>query len=225
MAAVGLKICGVVDPADAALCRAHGVTALGLNFWPGSRRCITVEQGCAVADAIADTVAEEAAAPRLVGVFVDEAPATVASVAARVGLDAIQPHGDADPAQYAALGLPWIWVVRTRIDPNDLVVPDPAPEWVLVDAPTPHYGGQGVRADWGWARDVVRALAPLPVWLAGGLRPDNAAQAIAAVGPAGLDIASGAERTGAGAPRKDPLAVAALASICAAHEIGYNGTQ
>jgi len=219
--AVGLKICGVVDPADAVLCHDHGVTALGLNFWPGSRRCVTAEQGGAIASALAGL----ATAPRLVGVFVDETPANVASIAARVGLDAIQPHGDADPAPYAALGIPWIWVVRTRIDPADLVVPDPAPDWVLVDAPTPHYGGQGVRADWGWARDVVRALAPLPVWLAGGIRADNAAQAIAAVHPAGLDIASGAERTGPGAPRKDPAAVAALASICGAHEIGYNGTQ
>jgi len=203
---VGLKICGVTDPDDARLCAQPGVSAIGINFWSGSKRVVDPVQGRAIAQA----------APSLlrVGVFVDEAPAVVAEIATQVGLDAIQPHGDADPRPYAALGFPWIWVIRTPIDPNALVVPEPVPQWVLVDAPTPHFGGQGVVADWGWAARVVAALAPLPVWLAGGLSPDNAAASIEAVGPAGLDVASGAELATTSPPRKDPDAVAALAAIC-----------
>ena len=203
---VGLKICGVTHPDDAVMCRDAGVSAIGINFWAGSKRCVDRATGKAIAGACPEVLR--------VGVFVDEAPEVVAAIAAQTGLDAIQPHGDADPGGYAALGLPWIWVIRTAIDPATLVVPEPAPRWVLVDAPTPHFGGQGVVADWGWAAKVVRALAPLPVWLAGGLSPDNAAASIAAVAPAGLDVASGAERPGTSPPRKDAQAVAALASIC-----------
>lgn len=209
--AVGLKICGITDPADAVMCAEAGVTAIGINFWSGSKRCVDRGQGRAIAEACPSLLR--------VGVFVDEAPPMVAEIAAAVGLDAIQPHGDADPAPYAALGLPWIWVIRTPLDPSALVVPEPAPKWVLVDAPTPHYGGQGVVADWGWAGRMVAALSPLPVWLAGGLSPDNAAASIEAVAPAGLDVASGAERPGTSPPRKDARAVAALAAICAAARV------
>ncbi len=204
---VGLKICGVRTEADARLCRDSRVTAVGLNFWEGSTRCVTPTQGRALVAALHP-------GPLAIGVFVDQPPQTVARIATDAGLDAIQPHGDADPQAYAALGIPWVWVIRTPVDPTSLIVPVPAPCWVVVDAPTPHFGGQGIEADWEWAAQVVRALAPLPVWLAGGLRPSNAAEAILKVGPAGLDVASGAEVVGVDPPRKDAVAIAALASIC-----------
>lgn len=205
--AVSLKICGVTSRHDAELCRAAGVNAVGLNFWSGSRRFISPRDAVDIADAARDD-------SRIVGVFVDASPQQVADVAKMVGLDAIQLHGDVEPTRYAALGLPWIWVIRNAADPTTLRIPEPAPDWVLLDAPTPHYGGQGLVADWGWAASVVAALAPLPVWLAGGLHPSNAQAAITAVSPAGLDIASGAEVAGTVPPVKDPAAVSALVSVC-----------
>lgn len=205
--AVSLKICGVTSRHDAELCRAAGVSAVGLNFWSGSKRFISPRDAVDVADAARGE-------NRLVGVFVDASPLQVADVAKTVGLDAVQLHGDADPTPYAALGLPWIWVIRNAADPTTLRLPEPAPDWVLLDAPTPHYGGQGVVADWRWAAAVVEALSPLPVWLAGGLHPDNAHAAITTVRPAGLDIASGAELAGTMPPAKDPAAVSALVSVC-----------
>ena len=199
-----LKICGVTTTADAASCRALGVDAIGINFWAGSRRAVPPSRATAIADA-------GRGGPAIVGVFVDEDPRFVAQVARRARLDAIQPHGEGSPARYAALGIPWVWVIRSPQAP--LEIPTPAPQWVLLDAPTPGLGGQGVLADWTWAARVVRELAPVPVWLAGGLRPDNAREAIATVRPAGLDIASGAELS-AEDPRKDRGALRALVAIC-----------
>lgn len=204
----GLKICGVTHIDDARACVAVGVEAIGLNFWPRSKRFVTPAQGGPIARAIGGSA-------QRVGVFVDAPVPVVAETATALGLDAIQMHGDADPAPYAALGIPWVWVVRTRVDPGALRVPDIVPAWVLLDAEVAGYGGQGVVADWDWAAAVVRALAPLPVWLAGGLHPGNAALARSTVRPAGLDVASGAERPGTSPPRKDRSKLEALAKICA----------
>lgn len=205
--ALGLKICGVWHPDDAVMCRQAGVPAVGLNFWSGSKRRIDLVQAKRIAGPLRGHT-------DVVGVFVDHSPGEVAGIAAEVGLDAIQPHGDADPAPYAALGLPWVWVVRTPVDLSTLRVPLPAPRWVLLDAPTAGFGGQGVVADWTSAAAVVAALSPLPVWLAGGIAPSNASAAIASVAPAGLDVASGAELVGTTPPRKDAAAIAALLAAC-----------
>jgi phosphoribosylanthranilate isomerase len=84
----------------------------------------------------------------------------------------------------------------------------------LLDAWVPGHGGAGQQTDWGWAAQAVVRLRPPPVWLAGGIRPDNAAQALATVAPDGLDVASGAEIAGAPRGEKDPAAIAALVRIC-----------
>lgn len=205
----GLKVCGVTHEADLDACIAAGVDAVGLNFWSGSSRAIDVATG----RALVQRARAAGSAIELVGVFVDRDPAQVAELAAQVGLDAIQPHGDRPGRDYAELGLPWVWVVRGTPDLATLKVPTPAPAWALLDAHVPGYGGRGVTTDWDWAAQAVRHLAPLPVWLAGGIGPDNAADAIARVAPAGLDVASGAQVSG-DPRRKDAGKIAALVSIC-----------
>lgn len=212
--AVGLKICGVTHPDDVDACLAHGVDAIGLNLWPGSKRALTLEAAEAIARRAHDgSSGAEDCRPLLVGVVVDARDDEVRLAFERLQLDLVQPHGDAPVEHVAALGLPYVWVVRGTPPLASLRVPDPAPAWILLDAHVPGYGGQGTTTDWSWATDAVRALAPIPVWLAGGITPDNAAQAIRRVAPAGLDVASGAERPG-DPRRKDPAAIAALASIC-----------
>ena len=84
--------------------------------------------------------------------------------------------------------------------------------FALLDAHVPGYGGQGVTTDWPWAATAVAALAPMPVWLAGGITPDNVAAAIATVRPAGIDVASGAEDGVPGV--KSRAKIAALVQAC-----------
>lgn len=208
---VALKICGVTHLDDVDACIAHGVVAIGLNLWPGSKRALTLDD----ARPLAQRAREVASARRvlLVGVVVDATPSDTRRAFESLGLDLVQPHGDAPVEHTAALGLPYIWVIRGTPSLATLRVPEPAPAWILLDAHVAGYGGQGAATDWAWAAAAVKALAPLPVWLAGGITPQSAAAALHTVAPAGLDVASGAERPG-DPRRKDHAAIAALAAIC-----------
>lgn len=209
--AVALKICGVTRSEDLEVCRSLGVDAVGINLWPGSRRGLTREAAARLLERAGP------GGPLRVGVFVDAGPQEVLEIQRALGLDAVQLHGDAPIEPYAALGIPYVWVLRGTPDLEQMFVPEPAPAWILLDAHVAGYGGAGRRTDWAWAQRAVKALAPIPVWLAGGIDPGNAAQALAAVQPAGLDVASGAER----APgEKDPDEIAALLSVCRARDPG-----
>lgn len=196
-----------LDDVDA--CLEHGVDAIGLNLWPGSKRALTLEQ----ARPLAERVRAAGSSTEVVGVVVDPEPEALRRAADELRLDAVQLHGDAPPQRYAGLGLPWVWVVRGTPALEALAVPQPPPAWILLDAHVPGFGGRGVTTDWAWAASAVQHLAPASVWLAGGLTPDNAADALRRVAPAGLDVASGAERPG-DPRRKDPAKIAALVSIC-----------
>lgn len=199
----GLKVCGITRRGDLEVCDALGVDAVGINLWSGSKRGLSIDAAASLLEG----------APRgalRVGVSVDHTPSALEAAARRLNLDAIQPHGDADPAPFAASGRPWVWVVRGTPSLETLHVPTPAPMWILLDAAVPGYGGAGARTDWDWAARAVVALAPLPVWLAGGITPDNAAQALSHVEPAGLDVASGSEVVGADRGQKDPARIEAL---------------
>lgn len=210
-AALKLKVCGVTRAQDVRACRAAGVDAIGINLWPGSKRHLDLA-------AAGRMLAEAGPTPTRVGVFVDAPLDEVAQAVRALDLAAIQPHGDADPRPYAALagelGVDWIWVVRGTPNLDRLEVPTPEPAWILLDAAVPGFGGAGHRTDWDWAAAAVRHLAPRAVWLAGGVRPDNVAEAVARVRPAGLDVASGAEFPGAARGEKDPAAIAALVAAC-----------
>src|SRR5690606_34429685 len=94
-------------------------------------------------------------ATRRVGVFVDASPHDVAEAVAELALDLVQLHGDAPHEPYAALGFPWIRVVRGTPPLHALDAPRPAPAWVLLDARVEGYGGSGTTTDWTWARTAV----------------------------------------------------------------------
>ncbi len=206
-----LKVCGITRRTDLQMCDALRVDAVGINLWSGSKRGLTLEDAEAL---LAGTTGAQR-----VGVFVDHSPHEVLAIARHLKLDAIQPHGDAPPEPFAALGMPWVWVVRGTPELATLRPPEPAPAWILLDAAVPGFGGAGAKTDWSWAAEAVQALAPLPVWLAGGITPDNAAQALAQVHPAGLDVASGSEFPGATRGEKDPARVQALLAAVRGHEL------
>lgn len=206
---IRLKICGVTRPEDVAACVELGVDAIGINLWPGSRR------GLGLAEAVALIAGLPAGGPERVGVFVNPTVDEVRRAYEALALDMVQIVSDDPEAPALKLALPQLWVVRGT--PARIVLPTPTPARVLLDAAVPGYGGAGQTTDWTWARGVTQELAPrVPVWLAGGITPENAGAAIAAVGPAGLDVASGAELAGARRGEKDRGRIAALLAACRA---------
>jgi phosphoribosylanthranilate isomerase len=182
-----VKICGIVDPDNAALVARSGADWIGINFWPRSKRWVNRERGRAVADAA------RAANPeiRLVGVFRDQLATGVIDLARELELDFAQLHGDesAETCARVAAAVAVIRGIGLR-DAADLdrVSAASGCAYLLVDAPLP---GSGEVADWSLARRAVDRGGP--VVLAGGLRPDNVADAVRAVRPAGVDVASGVE--------------------------------
>lgn len=192
-------------------CVREGVDAIGLNFWQGSKRCVSVERARSLCEG---RPGADAGGPLRVGVFVDPEPDALRRAWDAGLLDFVQLHGDAPIDRYASMQLPYVWVIRGTPELGSLALPSPAPAWILLDAVVPGYGGAGQRTDWAWAARAVEHLAPCPVWLAGGISPDNALAAIEAASPAGLDVASGAEVSGARAGEKDADAIASLARIC-----------
>lgn len=219
-----VKICGVTTPEDARTAAEAGADAVGLNFYPKSPRYLTPEAARAVADAVPAGVVK-------VGLFVNAPAETICRTFDELGLGLVQLHGDEPPETIAELGgRP---VMRAfRLGPNGMrpvgehlgkcELLGRMPELVLLDAfRKGTYGGTGEVADWSAAK-TYRAIGnpPLPpLVLAGGLTPENVAEAIRTVRPAAVDTASGVES----APgRKDPelvrrfvrTALEALESIC-----------
>lgn len=179
-----IKICGITRLEDAEHALSLGVEAIGLNFWPGSkRRC---ELG--VAREIVERVGERA---RVVAVVVDAPLAEIAEIRERTGIEWVQLHGDEDAA-FARAVLPRAYqaVRATGAEGLRAALAVPGIE-VLLDASVPgEKGGTGVVADWALAARVARER---PLWLAGGLVPENVGAAIEAVRPMGVDVASGVE--------------------------------
>jgi phosphoribosylanthranilate isomerase len=218
-----IKICGVTTPADARLAAEAGADAIGLNFVTESPRCLDGESARAVAAAVPPGVLK-------VGVFAGMPADSIRRIAVDVGLDAIQLHGlltgaggTTDPPERCAeiAGLPVIRAVR--LEPNEA---DPlaaarawiaaaraagnAPALAIVDAAVAvsretgatALGGTGLTVDW----KALASAPPLgiPMALAGGLTPDNVAEAIRQTGCRAVDTASGVE---AAPGLKDPQKV------------------
>ena len=220
-----VKICGVTSAADARLAAEAGADAIGLNFVPGSPRCLDAAAARAVAVAAPPGVL-------VVGVFAGMPPTEIRGLVRAVGLGAVQLHGHlrgpgapVDPPEAcAALGdLPVIRAVR--LGPDGLAEArgwiaaaaalGAAPALVLVDAAatgaSASLGGTGVRVD--WAALAAEPPLGLPWALAGGLAPENVAEAIRVTGARSVDAASGVES----APgRKDPDKVRAFVSAARA---------
>jgi phosphoribosylanthranilate isomerase len=203
-----VKICGITRAEDAEAAVAAGAGAIGFVFWPKSPRFIDPYRARTIAAMLSPFVT-------VVGVFVNQSLDYVKGVASLVRLGAVQLHGDETPAFAAAVSRPVIkavsvggvdtrvWAARTTLL---LDVHDPAAR-----------GGTGRTIDWTAAAEVA---AQRKILLAGGLTPDNVADAIARVRPFGIDVSSGVER----APGiKDPQRLRALFE--AVHDTGHITTR
>lgn len=194
--AVRVKICGVTTVDDAWLCARAGADALGLNFWAGSRRRIGVVEAAEIAAALPRSVLK-------VGVFVDAQRDEIERTIAAVGLDVVQLHGDETPEDCRGFGVRVIKAIRVRPggEAPAAIAGRFAVDYVLLDTDAgAGYGGAGQSFDWRLAANV----APGRLFLAGGLRPDNVAEAVRAVRPFAVDVASGVEISPG---RKDPVRV------------------
>lgn len=179
-----VKICGVTTLDDALACVDAGADAIGFNFWPRSKRHVAVAAAAQIAKKLPPTV-------RTVGVFVDPSADEVAAAFASGAIDLAQLHGDEPPELCRAFAGRYIKAIRLRDESSLARMAAYDCDLVLVDADSAGYGGSGQRADVGLAQ---RAAAARRVILAGGLSPDNVAEAIAAVRPYGVDVAGGVER-------------------------------
>lgn len=175
-----VKICGITT-VDDALCAADaGADWIGLNFWPRSPRCVTHDAARAIGGAVGARV-------RKVGVFVNASRDAIDATVAAAGLDLVQLHGDEPPELVRAFGDRAIKAVRLR---GATPIARYAPALLLLDGDAPGFGGGGVPLDWLMAADLA---ARHRLILAGGLTPDNVAEAIRTVRPVGVDVASGVE--------------------------------
>ncbi|NJM38202.1 MAG: phosphoribosylanthranilate isomerase [Akkermansiaceae bacterium] len=186
---VSLKICGVRTPGDANQLVEMGVDALGVNFWPKSKRYLAPEKAGWLRD-LADQILR-------VGVFVNEDPELPLQLVRDGYLDVVQLHGDESPeeaAPFRAAEVPFIKAIGVKTLADLKRATDYGAAAILLDAHAPGiYGGTGEVFDWEVASDFRRMHPHLPILLAGGIVPENAGLAAMSVLPAALDIASGAE--------------------------------
>ncbi len=130
----------------------------------------------------------------VVGLFVDAASSEIEHVLSRLRLDVLQFHGDEAPDACRRYGLPYIKAVRVRNETNLLQYADQYNDAkaLLLDAYLPGVaGGTGLVFNW----DLVPDRFPMPIVLAGGLNPENVAEAICQVRPYAVDVSGGVEQT------------------------------
>ncbi len=193
---VQVKICGIQTPEHAAASIEAGADFLGLILAP-SRRRVGPQQARHIVEA-ARTAAEVRETPvKIVGVFVNEHPDVINTLVAELGLDWVQLSGRETIAAATTVGVPVVKAVRFDNHPSEaewLAQPDVGVTRsypLLVDANVHgSFGGAGITGDWEAAAALARRW---PVWLAGGLAPDNVATAIRTVRPAIVDVSSGVE--------------------------------
>ena len=192
-----IKFCGLSRPCDIAAANACRPAYVGFVFASASRRYVPPER----AEELRVLLMPEI---RAVGVFVNEKPERIARIADRGIIDLIQLHGTEDEAgirQVRSLtGLAVIKAFSIAGERDVEAANDSGADYVLLDAGK---GGTGTRFDWSLLSGMRR-----PYFLAGGLTPENAGEAIRQLAPYGVDISSGIETDG----YKDAEKMAAFAA-------------
>lgn len=181
---VRVKICGITNLEDALMTVEAGADALGFVFFQGSPRHISPDAAAAIIRRLPPFV-------QTVGLFVNEEPETVNTIADQCGLDLVQLHGDESPEYCTAIKRRIIKAFRVK-DASSLnaMVNYPVAA-CLLDAWSPAArGGTGTTFNWDIAAGVASTRQ---IILAGGLTPDSVAAAIASVKPYAVDVSSGVE--------------------------------
>jgi phosphoribosylanthranilate isomerase len=185
---VKVKVCGITNAEDASAAVEAGADALGFIFYEQSPRYVVP----AVASRI---IAELPPLVLPVGVFVNEGMATVRSIMDTCGLAMAQLHGDESASYCRELSRPAMKALRLKDRASLLALAEYQGRggvrgFVLDSFSEIAYGGTGQVTDWTLAAEVAKST---PILLAGGLTPDNVAQAVRTVRPYGVDVSSGVE--------------------------------
>ncbi len=184
---VRVKICGITSSEDAQLCAQLGAHAIGLNFFPESPRAISPFAAEQIARELPPFVST-------VGIFVNWAPEPVIALSRALGLFFAQLHGDETPQVASEIAKKIPIIKALRIGKGSALPAFSKYHGVaafLLDASrSGDFGGTGELTDWRLAQ---QAASSQRIILAGGLTPENVADAIIAVRPYAVDVASGVE--------------------------------
>jgi phosphoribosylanthranilate isomerase len=198
-----VKICGITNKDDATWALNYGADFIGVNFWKGSTRHITAANAIGWVPTLPPFAG-------VVGVFVDEDPGEVATLAAKLNLKAVQLHGAESPEYVRLLKKALeateeppkiIKTIRVKNEDSIRQMEKFAPmvDYFLLDSHVEgEAGGTGVAFDWTLVEEAKKFGKP--VFLAGGLTPENVKEAVAKGTPFAVDVASGVEKS---AKRKD----------------------
>jgi phosphoribosylanthranilate isomerase len=180
-----IKICGITSVADGIAAAEAGADMIGLMFYERSPRNISHASAAEISRALSPFVVK-------VGVFVNPTEDSVLRAIGECGVTLLQFHGEETPefcAQFAAMSMK---AFRVR-DPASLdALPNYSTDAYLLDAySADSHGGTGAKFNWNLAVEAKRHGKP--IFLAGGLTPENVAEAIRKVQPFGVDVSSGVE--------------------------------
>lgn len=209
MTKIQTKICGITRPQDAQLAAQLGADAIGLVFFAGSKRNVTIAQAQAIARALPPFVS-------IVALLVNETAERIHEILARVPIDVLQFHGDETPAFCQQFHRPYLKAVRvqTSADITAALHDFADARAVLFDAfVNGAYGGTGHTFDWTMLPENLNAH-----WiLSGGLTPENVAAALRVTRAQAVDVSSGVESAaGVKSPEKMAAFMAAVREFDAA---------
>lgn len=179
-----IKICGITNKEDAWNAIDAGADALGFNFYPKSPRYLDPQVAIKLMEEIPPNVLR-------VGVFVNESEHLVRDLSQYLNLDYLQFHGDETPYYCEQFATPYWKAFRLKDEKTLELMKKYHPAYFLLDAFVEgEFGGTGKIANWELAK---QAKVCGKIILAGGLNSENVVEAIKAVGPEGVDVASGVE--------------------------------
>jgi phosphoribosylanthranilate isomerase len=180
-----VKICGITNLADALAAVAAGADALGLNFYEKSPRHVSLKTAAEISKQLPPFVMRA-------GVFVNADEDLVTRAIGECGLSLLQFHGDEPPEFCAQFGLMSMKAFRIRDEKSLEELPKFQTDAYLLDAySSDARGGTGEKFNWDLAVEAQKFGKP--IFLAGGLTPENVADAVRKVRPFGVDVASGVE--------------------------------
>ena len=187
---VGAKICGLRRIEEITFCQEHDADAIGLNFWPKSKRYLDPERAAAWLEQVVET-------PTRIGVFVNEPTSSIARLLEEGIIEIAQLHGDESPddcAEVKKAGFPVLKAIGVRDASSLEQLRDFDVDGIVLDAFCPgDYGGSGKTFNWELALEARTILGETPLILSGGLNSANVAEAIQKVRPHAVDVASGVE--------------------------------
>jgi len=182
---VKVKICGITSVADGVAAAEAGADMIGLMFYERSPRHVSFVTAAEISRALSPFIVK-------VGVFVNPDEDTVMRAISECGVTLLQFHGEETPEFCAQFGVMSMKAFRVRDAESLLALPNYSTDAYLLDAYSPDaHGGTGAKFNWDHA--ITAKQHGKPIFLAGGLTPENIGEAVRQVQPFGVDVSSGVE--------------------------------